>query len=362
MLAIDIINLINNKNSKYNHRLFKNYLLNKSNTWHVGGKADLVFKPNDILDLQSFLKDLYQINKNIDIYWLGLGSNVLIRDGGIRGLVILTSINKNQGLNNLFILDNNNFNKYQFDNFCNFSDFSKFDYGHEFENLIICGAGVPCSKLAKFLVKNHFANGAFWAGIPGTMGGALAMNAGCYGDETWSYVKFVEVINKKGDIYLLSKKDFEIAYRKIKLRSNNILETNNNFGFLNAYLSLEKNYNIDGNLEIKKLLKTRTEAQPIGKLSCGSVFKNPANNYSAKLIQDSGLKGYKIGGAMVSDKHANFIINDKTATANDIETLINYIQQAVQEKTGITLEPEVKIIGEKLNEANKSGQTKEQSA
>lgn len=318
---------INVDNLRYTGELEKDISLSKYTTWHVGGKADLVFKPKNLEDLKNLLSQLYAVDKNIDISWLGLGSNVLIRDSGLRGLVILTNSGKDHGLNTLEILED-----------------------AAFGDVIHVGAGIPCAKLAKFLVEHSYTNAAFWAGIPGTMGGALAMNAGCYGGETWNSVISLEVINRLGEVKSVDPSYFDVRYRSVTITG-----TTEELWFVGALLKLPKLLDCDasiGRQEIKNLLQKRTSAQPIGQFSGGSVFKNPHGDYSARLIEAAGLKGYRIGGAYVSEKHANFIINDKTATAKNIEELIFYIQQTVFDKFKIKLEPEVKIIGAQNEDKN----------
>jgi UDP-N-acetylmuramate dehydrogenase len=313
--------------AKYNERLVQNLMLNKFNTWHVGGPADLVYNPKNIKELQSFLADLYQIADKVPICFLGLGSNVLIRDRGIRGIVVFT--NNDQGLCNLEIISDKN-------------------YGQ----VISCEAGVPCAKLAKFLAKHDYPVGAFWSGIPGTMGGALAMNAGCYGHETWEYVVGVEVIDRMGKLIKLTPSDFDISYRTVKIKNTlNLSDNPSEFWFVRAILKLPEDKSISGLQEIKNLLHKRSVDQPIGLFSGGSVFRNPTGNYAAKLIDQAGLKDSAIGGARVSNKHANFIINDKTSTAKDIEMLIERVEQTVFEKFGIKLKPEVIILGESSNDS-----------
>jgi UDP-N-acetylmuramate dehydrogenase len=317
-----VTNIINN--DQFAGRVIKDLVLADYTTWHVGGKADLAYQPNNLSELEIFLKELYLSDSNMPMYWLGLGSNVLIRDGGIRGLVILTNSGVNKGLVKHDIVTHSQYGK-----------------------LISVEAGVPCAKLAKFLAKHEYPGGAFWAGIPGTMGGALAMNAGCYGSETWDYIAKVDVIDRLGNITELSADKFNIAYRSATLKSDLKLSFNlGDYWFVRAYIKLPQDNSINGQDEIRSLLQKRTSQQPIGLFSGGSVFRNPPGNFAARLIDQTGLKGYKIGGAEVSQKHANFIINNKTATANDIEQLIIYIQNAVYRASGIKLEPEVKIIGE----------------
>lgn len=317
-------------NFNYQGELLTNTSLAKYNTWHVGGLAEIVYKPKDLQDLQEFLATYNNIASSVtrdinkEITWLGLGSNVLIRDGGLKGLVIITNNGKDKGLNTLEVIQ---------------------DPMHG--ELVSVGAGVPCAKLAKFLVDRNYSKSAFWAGIPGTMGGALAMNAGCYGVETWEAVVKVQVINRLGELKILYPEDFEINYRHAKFKT--LDKEGDEYWFVNAWLKLPKISGDsdlkDGRKEIKELLQKRGTSQPIGQFSGGSVFKNPEGDFSARLIEAAGLKGYKIGGAHVSMKHANFIINDKTATAANIEQLIYHLQQEVFKKFNIKLEPEVKILG-----------------
>ncbi len=306
-------------------RLTKNVPLADYTTWHVGGVADLLFQPHSLEELQEFLAKFAITNPDTPIHWLGLGSNVLIRDGGIRGLVILTNSGSNIGLNNYELITTSSHGK-----------------------LISCEAGVPCAKLAKFLAKNDYPSGAFLAGIPGTMGGALAMNAGCYGSETWDHVIKVDVMDRAGQIIELKPSDFEISYRTVKIKStqNNLQE----FWFVRAYMQFMQDDSISGVQAIKSLLQKRTSQQPIGQFSGGSVFRNPPGKFAGKLIEEAGLKGYTIGGAEISPKHANFIINNKTATAKDIEDLIIHAQNVVFANTGINLETEVRFIGELSND------------
>lgn len=273
------------------------------NTWHVGGFAKQSYRPADLADLQVFLAAL---PANEKIIFLGLGSNVLIRDAGIDGTVILT----HSGLDEM-----------------------------RGENTAIhVQAGVTCAKLAKFCVKQGLSGGGFFAGIPGTVGGALAMNAGAFGGETWPLVQSVDIINRQGKIESRLAKSFTVGYRFVDLLEDE--------WFVAAHLVLTKAQ--DSSLEqekIRDLLKERKEKQPIGVFSCGSVFRNPPGGYAAQLIEGCGLKGYRQGDAMVSEKHANFIINIKNARAADIEAVILHVQQEVQKRTTIQLIPEVHIYG-----------------
>jgi UDP-N-acetylmuramate dehydrogenase len=272
-------------------------------SWHVGGIVERAYKPADLTDLAVFLSTLPE---DEPITWLGLGSNVLIRDGGLKGTVILT-------LGALKELQSSA------------------------ENSIRAEAGVPCAKLAKLCAKEQFSEGAFFAGIPGTIGGALAMNAGAFGSETWQYVTAVETIDKKGHIRHRPPEDFQVGYREV-LHPRNEWFVAGHFRFPHG--DPEKTQEA-----IKALLRKRNETQPIGEFSCGSVFRNPPGDYAARLIEACALKGKNIGGAYVSTKHANFIINREKATAADIEQLICAIQDTVQEKMGVKLIRECHIIG-----------------
>ena len=275
-----------------------NIPLAKFTSYKVGGPAKIYFKPENLEELAEFIKKL---PKEEEIFWLGLGSNVLIRDGGINGAVIHT----HNVLNTIEIIEQNN------------------------KGLLIkVGAGLSCAKLAKFCVDHNLEEGIWFAGIPGTIGGALAMNAGAFGGETWNHVVSVEVINRDGEFLQRSIEDYKIGYRSvINLKNEKISRE----WFVAGLLFFSFNNQIEDNLQnkINLLLQKRKTTQPIGTLNCGSVFKNPANNFAAQLIESSKLKGEKIGGAIVSNKHANFIINEGTATAEDLEKLINLVQEKV---------------------------------
>lgn len=291
--------------------LTTNLLLNEPlapyTSWHIGGPAKQYFRPNDNADLSAFLQTL---PTSEELFWLGLGSNVLIRDGGFPGTVIHTL-------------------KMQ----------AKIQIIHEDaqELVLQVDAGVPCAKIAKFAAK-HFVSGAeFFAGIPGTMGGALAMNAGAFGGETWQHVVAVDVINRQGKILRRSPLVYAVGYRSVVGPENE--------WFLAAQLRFTKSVQPEANDRIKELLRRRNATQPIGLPSCGSVFRNPDGKYAAELIEASKLKGMRIGNAEVSTKHANFIINLGAATARDVESLIQHIQHKVWEDHAVTLCPEVKFVG-----------------
>ncbi|MCX7117979.1 MAG: UDP-N-acetylmuramate dehydrogenase [Legionellales bacterium] len=274
-------------------------------TWRVGGLSKAMYKPAGIADLGLFVKQLpiYE-----PLLWLGLGSNSLIRDVGFSGTVILT-----QGcLNGTDLIG---------------------------DDLIRVEAGVSCAKMARFCARNHLVGGEFWAGIPGTMGGALRMNAGCFNGETWQFVVEVETMTRSGEIRRRKPSEFHVSYRHVSGLEDE--------WFVAATCRLlpgEK----DKSLQlIKELLAHRAATQPTSELNCGSVFKNPPQQYAAQLIESCGLKGTRMGGAVVSEKHANFIINHEgKACARDIESLIQTVQQTVLERTGIALAREIQIIGD----------------
>jgi D-alanine-D-alanine ligase len=275
-------------------------------SWRVGGVAERFYQPADKADLIFFVQSL---SNNEPLFCMGLGSNLLIRDGGIRGTVVNTK-------NRLKIMQ-------------------RID-----DETIYVEAGVPCALVAKFCAEQGLVGAEFLAGIPGTMGGALKMNAGAFGGETWQIVQNVEMLNRRGEVFTKLANEFEVSYRHVNLKSDE--------WFLAATLKLQRGDTSESQQNIKALLAKRANSQPTNQLSCGSVFKNPQGDHAARLIEASGLKGYRIGGAQVSEKHANFIINTGTATAADIEQMIAYVQTQVAQKYGILLQTEVCIVGEKL--------------
>ena len=275
----------------------------KHTSWRVGGRADLFYSPKSRKDLVYFLSS---IDPNLPITWIGRGTNILVRDAGIRGVVISTK------------------------------SFLK-EIEKTSEYLYKVEAGVACVELALFCQKNGIGPAAFFSGIPGSIGGALTMNAGSFGMETWDLVKEVEVINEKGDISFLEKESFDIAYRTVT------------FPFRLWFLSCSMSLSSDEQTTKDNLIELRNQrirTQPLSEDTCGSVFKNPPGNFAGALIEGSGLKGFKIGSASISEQHANFIVNEGGATARDIENLIKHTRQAVREKFDIDLQPEVRIIGE----------------
>ena len=285
-------------------KLRKNISLKKYNTWKVGGNEEYFYEPYDLDDLKIFLK----LVKNEHVTFLGNGSNVLIRDSGIKGFVVCLK-------NSL-----NNFYK-----------------GND--GIFTFEAGLSCMKIAQISANQSFSGLEFLCGIPGTLGGALRMNAGCYGENIWKSVNSVVLINKSGNLKNKRKEEFNIGYRNVELDDGSF--------FVSASFYLKKNRLNESSDKIKELLKNRRISQPTGLPSCGSVFKNPDNDSAGKILDSLGLKGYRIGGAYVSKKHANFIITEKSAKSGDIEELISFIKQKVLKEKKILLETEVKFIGVK---------------
>lgn len=277
------------------------------NSWRVGGTAARFFRPADVDDLRAFLA---MTPDDEPLYWLGLGSNVLIRDGGLDGTVIAT----HAALGWLERRD---------------------------ARTVYAGAGTACAKLARRLVRWQLAGGHFFAGIPGTLGGALAMNAGAFGGETWQHVTAVEMVDRSGELHRLGPEAFRVGYRSVEPRQ----PQHGEMWFVAADLSFEADTAGDAAERLQRVRRERSEMQPVGVRSCGSVFRNPPGDHAARLIDEAGLKGLRQGGAEVSRKHANFIINRGDASAADIEALIETVQETVHERFGVALEREVRILG-----------------
>jgi UDP-N-acetylmuramate dehydrogenase len=288
---------------EFNLRVLHDVSLSKHTSWHVGGPADLFFTPRDSSDLTAFIR---QLPPEVPVLWIGLGSNLLVRDGGFRGAVISTH-------GALGALERLSANRIQVE------------------------AGVPCARIARQCVKWGLGPAEFFAGIPGTLGGALAMNAGAWGGETWNHVIQVDVLDRRGARHTRKPAEYEVGYRRVVGPANE--------WFIRAQLEFERKPGVNPEA-IRELLDKRKQTQPIGEWSCGSVFTNPPGDHAARLIESAGLKGFRIGDASVSEKHANFIINHGTARAADVEALIQHVQQTVAKAHGIELATEVRIVGE----------------
>jgi UDP-N-acetylmuramate dehydrogenase len=278
--------------------------LSRHTTWRVGGPAKRYYRPADREDLLTFLR---QSAPDEPLFWLGLGSNLLVRDGGFDGTVIAT-----QGC---------------------LSEMHWLDRDHLYAEV-----GVACAKIARSAARAGRCGVEFLAGIPGTLGGALAMNAGAFGGETWKRVIRVETVDRLGQVHVRQPNEFKIGYRQVKGRPDE--------WYLSAELALVSGDVEAAQREIKRLLERRAATQPTQQPSCGSVFRNPPGDHAARLIESIGLKGRRIGGAQVSEKHANFIVNTGQATAADIEQLIVLVQDEVERQTGVRLVTEVHRLGE----------------
>lgn len=285
-------------------RLLIDEPMSQHTTWRVGGRARRFYTPAGIEDLCAFLR---QLPPDEPLLWLGLGSNLLVRDGGIAGTVIACF----GGLDGLTL---------------------------EGDGCVRAEAGVPCAKVARFCARQGLVGAEFLAGIPGAMGGALAMNAGAFGGETWPLVSEVEVVDRHGERRTRHPQEYRVGYRSVSGPEGE--------WFVAVRLRLEQGDGQAASERIRALLERRGQTQPTQQPNAGSVFRNPPGDYAGRLIEDCGLKGQRIGGACVSEKHANFIVNLGDATAADIEQLIERVAQTVYEKHGIRLEREVKIVGE----------------
>jgi UDP-N-acetylmuramate dehydrogenase len=293
--------------------LRENEPMSRHVSWRAGGAARAFYQPADVLDLAAFLR---LRDPQEPVLFVGLGSNLLVRDGGFPGAVVFT--------HHALI-------------------------GIEVESEVAAprgmlsfraGSGVPSPHLARFVAK-HGGSGAEWlAGVPGTIGGALAMNAGCYGGETWNHVVAVETVDRAGTLRHRTAADYEIGYRHVAPRSRG------DEWFVSAVFGFQPGDETVAMLRIKELLQKRVASQPLNQPNAGSVFRNPPGDHAARLIESCGLKGFTVGGAQVSTKHANFIVNLDGASARDIETAIHHVHDTVLQRTGVDLIPEVRIVGE----------------
>lgn len=281
----------------------KNVDLSKRSRFGVGGIADVVFEPEDIDDLVHFCRNV----RDVPITILGAMSNVLVRDGGIRGVVIILG----KYFENLY---------------------------HE-EDVIEVGAAVHCSKLASYAADLDLGGLEFLSGIPGTVGGAIKMNAGCFGSEIFDMLTEFETVSKTGEIKWFTKKDINFKYR-----ASNIPD---DFIVTRAWLKCEAEPNYSIIKKTNMMMEKRKKTQPINQRSCGSTFKNPEGKRAWELIEAAGCRGMRVGGAIISEKHCNFIVNDGNASAEDIEILGEKVRKRVLGTSGINLDWEIYITGEK---------------
>lgn len=299
--------------------------MKKHVSWRAGGLAQRVYIPADLEDLSCLVRSLPW---DEPIHMLGLGSNLLVRDGGVQGVAILL-----HGVLKKLTVE---------------SRVQGLPPGETNTALVYAQAGVAAPKLARFCANQNLVGGEFWAGIPGTVGGALAMNAGCYGHETWEKVAQVLTLNRHGQLNERRTDDYVTGYRHVALRQTTVPPKPTEEWFIGAWFRLPKGDGLASRAIIKTLLQQRIATQPLQSPNAGSVFRNPPHDFAARLIELCGLKGYRLGDAQVSDKHANFIVNLGDATADDIERLIEHVETVVEARTHVRLLREVRIIGERI--------------
>ena len=288
--------------------LERNAPLARYTSWRAGGPADLLYRPAGRDDLAVFVR---QLPPGLPLTVLGLGSNTLVRDGGVRGAVVVM----HEPGAALAVAD----------------------------GLIYAEAGVASPKVARLAARLGCQGAEFLAGVPGTIGGALAMNAGCYGGETWNHVARVEVLVRDGSFLVRTPADYAIGYRSVRRADGSAQDGI----YTAAWMSFAPGDAVRARARIKELLARRIATQPLSLPNAGSVFRNPEGDHAARLIEAAGLKGCAIGGARVSEMHANFIVNPGgRARAADIEALIEHVRGTVQARFGIALEPEVRVMGE----------------
>ncbi len=298
--------------------------LSRYTSWRVGGPADRFYTPADLDDLCVFLRLL---PPEEPVLFIGLGSNLLVRDAGVRGTVVCL----HGLLSELRVAERNDFPEWS----------ARLP---EDEAVVYAEAGVSSPKLARFVSGEGMEGAEFLAGIPGTVGGALAMNAGCHGRETWGAVLQVLTVDRSGHLHTRPHEAYDIGYRHVHL----VMGAEE--WFIAAWFHFRRNLDADARevarAETRRLLDRRAETQPLNLPNAGSVFRNPDGDYAARLIEACGLKGVRVGDAQVSEKHANFIVNLGSARAADIEALMTQVQATVKTQAGIELQREVRIVGE----------------
>ena len=296
--------------------------MSKHVSWRAGGRADRVYIPADLDDFVAFVRALPTAEPLLVV---GLGSNLLVREGGFRGTVVLL----HGVLSSVSLLP---------------------AAGAGAATCVRFEAGVACPKVARFAAMHGLEGAEFLAGIPGTMGGALAMNAGCYGSQTWDRVVEATLLTRDGRLVERAPGDFELGYRHVALayapRRDPLPVLGRDEWFVGATLQLDAGDGARARARIKEFLSRRIATQPLQQPTAGSVFRNPPGDHAARLIEACGLKGMTIGGAEVSTKHANFIVNRGGATASDMEALVEAVRQRVLLRTGVDLVPEVRIVGD----------------
>ena len=292
--------------NKISGKILFNENLSKYSWFNLGGPAKVIFKPKNLNELSIFIKNIKEL-ENIKV--LGAGSNTLIRDGGFNGIII--KLGKS------------------------FSHISMFN-----ENTIISGSSTLDKNLSYFALENSLSGFEFLSCIPGTIGGGIRMNSGCYGEDMSKILLSVQAMDLSGNIRVIYSPNIKFSYRGCNLDSNLI--------FISATFRGKKGNKQNIEKKINNLVERKKKDQPSKIKTCGSTFKNPKNNKAWKLIKDSGCAGMKSGNAHISEKHCNFFVNDGNAKSSDLENLIHQVKSKVLNKTGIDLELELQIIGEKV--------------
>jgi UDP-N-acetylmuramate dehydrogenase len=301
-------------------------------SWRAGGAARAFYQPADVDDLCAFLRAFAEPQP---VLFVGLGSNLLVRDGGFDGAVVLTHhalTGIGDGIGDRPLVPHEGTTRHR--------DQSVPSGGTSGLSPVYAAAGVPAPHLARYVAKQGGGGAEWMAGVPGTIGGALAMNAGCYGGETWNHVASVDTVDRRGRLHRRGKGDYEIGYRHVALRESG------EEWFVRGAFIFEPGDTARSMARIRELLARRVASQPLSQPNAGSVFRNPPGDHAARLIESCGLKGFTVGGAQVSTKHANFIVNLGTARAADIEAVIGHVERTVRERTGIALVREVRIVGD----------------
>ena len=303
---MNLISQIEEIKNKISGKIYFDESLSKYSWFNLGGPAKVIFKPKNLNELSIFLKNIKGFDK---IKVLGAGSNTLIRDGGFNGIII--KLGKS------------------------FSHLSLFD-----QNTLIAGASALDKNVSNFALENSLTGFEFLSCIPGAIGGGIRMNSGCYGEDISKILVSIQVMDLHGKIKIIQSSDVKFFYRGCNLEDNLI--------FVSATFRGKKDKKINIQKKINNLIEQKNKDQPYKIKTCGSTFKNPENNKAWKLIKNSGCAGMCIGDARISEKHCNFFINKGNAKSEDLENLIYQVRRKVLDKTGINLELELQIIGEKL--------------
>ena len=303
---MNLISQIKEIKKKISGQILFDESLSKHSWFNLGGPAKVIFKPKNLNELSIFLKNCKEFNK---IKVLGAGSNTLIRDGGFDGVIIKLG----KSFSHLSLLG---------------------------QNMLIAGASALDKNVSNFALENSLSGFEFLSCIPGTIGGGIRMNSGCYGEDISKILISVQVMDLSGKLKVVHSSDIKFSYRGCNL--------DNSLIFISATFKGKNDSNPNIQKKIVNLVERKKKDQPSKIKTCGSTFKNPENNKAWSLIKDSGCAGMKMGDAHISEKHCNFFVNKRNAKSQDLENLIYQVKNRVLNKTGIKLELELEIIGEKL--------------